>query len=55
MIIRNNTSQEIVICAGDTNREEPEFSTKLRTGEEIEIPDELAWYISLQEVQNESL
>ena len=49
MIIRNNTGKEIVICAGDTNREEPEFSTKLRIGEEIEIPDAVAWYISMQD------
>lgn len=49
MIIRNNTGREVVICAGDTNREEPEFSTKLRIGEETEIPSELAWYISIQD------
>lgn len=49
MILRNNTNKPLVICAGDTNREEPEFSTKLKIGEEIEIPDEIAWYISLQD------
>ena len=49
MIIRNNTGREVVICAGETNREEPEFSTKLRIGQEVVIPDAVAWYISIQD------
>lgn len=49
MRIRNNTNNKVVIYAGDPNAEEPEFVKTLQIGEEVEINNKLAWYISLQD------